>query len=187
MTAVYISIGVVLFFGLIYIILYNGLVSRRNKVEYAFGSLDAMLKQRYDLIPNLVATVQQYAQHERGVLEQITALRAKAVQTTDSNERAAIEKQLDGQMRQLMVSVESYPDLKANQNFIQLQGSLNECEAQIAAARRAYNAAVLEYNNGAEMFPSSIVAGMMNYPKKEMFAIPEEERQNVSVKNLFNS
>lgn len=170
------------------VILYNGLVGKKNQVENAFAGMDTMLKKRYDLIPNLVATVKQYAAHEEGTLSKVTELRAKALQGgLSSDERIALDNQISKAVGGIMVAVESYPDLKANENFLQLQRSLNEVEEQISASRRAYNASVTTYNNAIEMFPSNIMAGMMNYKRKAVFDIPETERANVDVGKLFGN
>jgi len=183
----YILLGVlallILFAG---IALYNSLVSKKNRIEYAFSSIDVMLKQRRDLIPNLVATAQQYMKHEESIFTKIAELR-NGIQTAadQSQERFNLEGQLGAALRQFSLNVENYPDLKANTNFIQLQRSLNEVEAQIAAARRTYNSAVFEYNNAIEMFPSSIVASSMGLQREQSFEIPELERANVDVSNLF--
>jgi len=183
-----IIVGVVLLLLIIFGI-YNGLVGKKNAVENAFGSIDTQLKKRYDLIPNLVSAVKQYMEHEKSTLENITALRAKAISgeqmTTD--QKVELDNQISKSMHGIMVAVENYPDLKANENFINLQKTLNEVESQISAARRSFNAAVTDYNNGVEMFPSNIMAGMMGYKRKHVFEITEAERQNVNVGNLFNS
>lgn len=172
---------------IIVIALYNNLVRKKNDVENAFGSMDAMLKKRYDLIPNLVETVKEYMKHEKNLLTEITELRAKAVTGEISNdERVELENKIVKSMAGIMVAVENYPDLKANQNFLQLQGAWNEVEEQISASRRAYNASVTTYNNGVETFPSNVMAGIMNYRRKAVFEIPEEERQNLNAKDLFN-
>lgn len=164
----------------------NGLIAKKNKVEYANGAVDAMFKQRYDLIPNLVASVKQYMQHESGVLERLVQLRSQAKQSNLSDEqRNNINKELDQAFRSFNITVESYPNLKASEQFSKLQASLNECEGQLAAARRTYNAAVMEYNNAIEMFPSSIFASQMKYVKKEMITSTEQERINPNVGNLF--
>ena len=170
------------------IVLYNSLVGKKNQVTNVFASIDALLKKRYDLIPNLVNTVKTYMQHERGLLTEITDARAKAVsgQLSD-NEKVDLDNKISRAMGGIMVAVENYPDLKANQNFMQLQGSLNEIEEQISAARRAYNAAVTDYNNAIEMFPTNFVASMLKYSKKNVFEISEKERQNVDVGKLFKS
>ena len=179
-----IVVGVVL---LSIALMYNGLVRKKNQVENVFASMDAMLKKRTDLIPNLVSTVQQYMQHERETLNELTEMRAKAVSgQLSADEKIALQNQFSQALGGIMVAVENYPDLKADQNFIHLQSSLNEVEEQISAARRAYNAAVTSYNNAIEMLPTNILASMMNYQRKNVFEISEAERQNVDVKGLFN-
>ncbi len=170
------------------VFIYNNLVGSRNSVENAFGSIDAMLKKRYDLIPNLVETVKVYMKHEKDTLTQVTELRAKAMSgTISTDEKVGLENQLSGMMRNVMVAVESYPDLKASEQFSMLQRSWNEAEEQISAARRNYNSAVTQYNNAIEKFPSNILAGMFNHKRKPVFEIPEAERQNVSAKSMFNN
>lgn len=169
------------------IVLYNTLVRKKNDAENAFASIDAMLKKRYDLIPNLVATVKSYMKHEKTLLTEITELRTKALSGEISNDdRVMLENKIAKGMSGIMVAVENYPDLKASQNFLQLQGAWNEVEEQISASRRAFNAAVTTYNNGVETFPSSIMAGIMHYKRRRLFEIPEEERQNVNATDLFN-
>ncbi len=181
-----IVIGIVAVLALVFILMYNSLVGRRNQADNAFASMDAMLKKRYDLIPNLVATVQQYAAHERELLTRVTELRAQAVAATPTpDQRMQLDSQLTQALRQIMAVAENYPDLKASQNFVQLQGSLNEVEEQISAARRAYNAAVTSYNNAVQMLPTSIIAGMFKFSPRPLFDIPEAERQNVDVAALF--
>lgn len=183
-----IAIGIAVFFLIFFIITYNGLVGKKNQVENAFASIDTLLKKRYDLIPNLVATVKQYAAHESNTLTEITDLRAKALSgNLSSDEQVEINNQISKAMGGIMVAVENYPELKANENFMQLQRSLNEIEEQISAARRAFNASVTDFNNAIEMFPSNMVAGMMSYRRRQLFEIPNEERENVNVGDLFNS
>ena len=169
-------------------LLYNSLISKRNQVKNVFASIDALLKKRYDLIPNLVAAVQEYMKHERGVLTQITEMRARAVSGTLSDE----EKLKTGQevsklLAGIRVAVENYPDLKANQNFLQLQGSINEVEEQISAARRAYNAAVTEYHNALEMFPTNLLASLGQFQRVQWFEAAPEERAAADVKGLFKA
>ena len=167
--------------------MYNSLVGKKNAVEKAFGSIDVMCKKRYDLIPNLVATVKQYASHEAGTLEKVTALRNEAASgNLSSDEAVQLNNQLTHALSGLMVKVEAYPDLKANENFLQLQRSLNETEEQLSAARRAFNSAVTDFNNAVEMFPTNIMAGMMNYKRRQLFEAAEQERENVDVGQLFN-
>ncbi|HKL72533.1 MAG TPA: LemA family protein [Marinilabiliaceae bacterium] len=179
---------IVLFIALIAIVLYNGLIRKKNEVDNAFGGIDVQLKKRYDLIPNLVATVQQYATHEKELLQKVTELRAQTLSgKLSNNEKVVLDNQMSGALRNLMVSVENYPDLKANENFLNLQRSLNEVESQISAARRAYNAAVTSFNNGIETFPGNLMAGMMGLSRKQVFETPVTERENVNVKNLFNA
>ena len=179
---------ILLIVGIILIVLYNSLIRRKNAVANAFGALDAMMKKRYDLLPNLVETVKQYMNYERDTLTKVTEMRTKAVNPNiPPDEKIQLENQIGSAMRNIMVQVENYPDLKANQNFLQLQGSWNEIEEQISAARRAYNAAVTDYNNGVEQFPTSIFANMMNFTPKTVLEIPEQERKNISAKDLFKS
>jgi len=179
---------IVLIVGVILIVLYNSLIRRKNAVANAYGAIDAMLKKRYDLIPNLVETVKQYMNYERDTLTKITELRTKAINPNiPPEEKIQLENQINSAMRNIMVQVENYPDLKANQNFLQLQASWNEIEEQISAARRAYNAAVTDYNNAVQQFPTNIFAGMMNFQPKTVLEIPEEERKNISAKDLFKS
>ena len=169
------------------VMFYNTLISKKNQVENVFASIDAILKKRYDLIPNLVATVQQYMNHEKETLTKITELRAKAISgKLSTDETIEVDNQVSKTLGGIMVAVENYPDLKANTNFLQLQGSLNEVEEQLSAARRAYNAVVTSYNNSVEMFPTNLVARSMNFTRKKVFEIAEGERKNIDVGNLFN-
>lgn len=187
-TGLIITIAVIAVLLIAIIGLYNKLISRKNTVEYANGSVDAMYKQRFDLIPNLVAAVKQYMQHESGLLQKLTELRATG--NTNPNltaqERNNLDQRFEQAIKAFNITVENYPDLKASEQFSRLQASLNECEAQLAAARRTYNAAVMDYNNALEMFPSNIMANMMNYKRKEMITIPQSERTNPNVNDLFN-
>lgn len=184
MTTPIIIVGVV---ALLFVVMYNSLIGKKNNVENAFGSVDVMLKKRYDLIPNLVETVKQYMTHEKETLTKITELRTRAMSGgMSSDDKVSLENQLTKAIGGIMVAVENYPDLKASDNFDMLQRSWNEAEEQISAARRSYNAAVTTYNNGVEMFPTNIISNMLNYSRKEVFEIPETERQNISAKSLFN-
>lgn len=179
---------IVLLIGLFAILLYNGLIRKKNEVDNAFGGIDVQLKKRYDVIPNLVATVQQYATHEKELLQKVTELRTQALSgNLSNNEKVVLDNEMSGALRNLMVSVENYPNLKANENFLNLQRNLNEVESQISAARRAYNAAVTNFNNGIETFPGNLMAGMMGLSRKVVFEIPDTERENVNVKDLFNA
>ena len=172
---------------LVIIALYNSLVRRKNDVENAFASIDAMLKKRYDLIPNLVETVKSYMKHEKKLLSELTELRAKAISTEISeNERVVIDSKILKGISGLMVAIENYPDLKASENFLQLQGAINEVEEQISASRRAFSAAVTIYNNKVETFPSNILAVILGYKRRALFEIPDTERQYLNTQQLFN-
>ncbi|MFH1498532.1 MAG: LemA family protein [Verrucomicrobiota bacterium] len=172
--------------ALIGFVLYNSLVGKKNQVENAFASIDVYLKKRYDLIPNLVATVKQYAEHEAGTLAKVTEMRARAVSgSAGTDEKVALNNELSAGLGRLMVAVEAYPELKANENFNQLQRTLNEIEEQLSAARRAFNASVTDFNNAVEMFPTNLLAGMMGYTRRTLLVTPEAERANVNVADLF--
>jgi len=180
---------VVIFLGLaVSIILYNNLVNKKNRILNSFAGIDVLLKKRYDLIPNLVSSVKQYMKHEQGVLAQITELRTRALGGDLSDaETIEVDRQITGALKGLMIAVENYPELKASENFLQLQASLNEVEEQISAARRAYNATVLEYNNAVEMIPTNLMAGLMRYKKKNFFEIAEAEKPSVNVQTMFGN
>ncbi len=163
--------------SLISLFMYNGLIRKKNQVEYAFSSIDVMLKKRYDLIPNLVNTVKKYMTFEKETLENIVALRNQAMnEKPEDRKRFAVENQITQALGQISIQFENYPDLKSSANFLQLQASLNEVEEQISAARRAYNASIFDYNNSIEMFPTSLIAGWMGYKRKASFEIDEIER-----------
>ncbi len=179
---------IVLVIFLIGLSIYNGLIRKKNNVKNTMSTIDVMLKKRHDLIPNLVQSVKKYMEHERGTLTDIVKLRSQIIEDKDLSDadRMKLESQLSSRLSGLKINVENYPDLKANENFIQLQESLNEVEAQLSAARRTYNASVLEYNNALEVFPSSIFAKNMNLKPASFIEIPKEERETPSVKDLFN-
>jgi LemA protein len=170
------------------IILSNTLTYRRNQADNAFASVDAYLKKRFDLIPNLVAAVQQYMGHEKSVLTEITALRSEAMRSGLSGEEVIdINNRMNRALRTVNVAMENYPDLKSNTNILQLQASLNEVEEQLSAARRTYNAAVLSFNNGVQLFPSNLVAAIRGLTTRSYLETPDPERNNVDVRGLFNS
>jgi len=171
---------------LIIVLMYNGLIRKKNEVDNAFGGMDVQLKKRYDLIPNLVATVKQYASHEKDLLEKVTQLRSKVTDgQMSTDEKVALDNEISQTIGGIMVAVENYPDLKASENFLNLQRTLNEVESQISASRRAFNATITDYNNAIESFPKNIMAGIMSLERKEVFVIQEVERQNVDVSKLF--
>ena len=170
------------------VMFYNSLVGKKNQVANVFGTVDAMLQKRYDLIPKLIAAVKAYMTHERGLLEEVTKLRAQAMSGgLSDNEKVEIDNKLSKVLGGIMVAVENYPNLRASENFLQLQGAMNEVEEQISAARRAYNAAVTDYNNAVEMFPTNVVAKMMGYKTKKVFETSEEHRRDVDAAKLFQS
>jgi LemA protein len=177
--------GVAGFLVLVLILIYNRLVGRKNQVENASGSVDAMLKKRFDLIPSLVATVKQYAAHENEVLTKLTELRSRAGQPRGPDENVALDRELTTALGRVLVIAESYPALQANQNFQQLQRALTEIEEQLSASRRTFNAAVTDYNDAVEMFPSNVIAGMIGYKRRQVFEIVEAERQRPDVAALF--
>jgi LemA protein len=183
MCALVVVLGIVVLVPLLVVVsIFNGLIGRKNQVDSVLATVDVMLKKRYDLIPNLVETVKGYAAHERGVLEEISRLREQAVQPDVTlADKVAIDTKLSRMLGGLMARVEAYPQLKASDNFMHLQRTLTEMEEQISAARRAFNAAVLEYNNAVQMFPSNIVAGMMGYTAKNFFEIDAEQRGRIEV------
>jgi len=160
------------------VVIFNALVGRRNQVRNVFASLDAMLKKRWDLLPNLVSAVKGYMAHERELLEQVTLARRRVEkQAMATNESVVTDNLVTEAVGRFFATVERYPELKASDNVLHLQRALTELEEQISAARRAYNAAVNDYNNAVEMFPTSLVARMMRYAPMDYFAIPEAERQ----------
>lgn len=173
--------------ALFFISAYNTLVRKKNNIDNAFGSIDAMLKKRFDLIPNLVATVQQYAKHEEATFTKITELRSKNYENLSNSEKAEFDQSFTAASRSFFMVAENYPQLRASENFMQLQRSLNETEEQLSAARRTYNACVTDYNNSVMTFPSNIIANKFGFTQKEVLAIPEAERVNPDVKKLFQS
>jgi LemA protein len=162
---------------------FNRLVTLRNRIKNAWAQIDVQLKRRYDLIPNLVETVKGYATHERETLENVTAARTRAVGAGTVQEQGAAETQLTGALKTLFAVAESYPDLKANQNFLMLQEELAGTEGKIAYARQFYNDNVMQYNILREQFPTNIIAGSFGFGAEEMFEIElPEQREAVQVK-----
>jgi LemA protein len=171
MVAGLILLAIVVLLGFLLIGAYNRLVALRQNVGEAFADIDVQLKQRQDLIPNLVETVKGYAAHERGTLDEVTAARTAAVSAGNVEARAQAESALTGALGRLMAVAESYPDLKANQNFLQLQGELADLENKIAAARRFFNNAVGEYNASIQRFPAVLIAGAAGFQAREFFDV----------------
>lgn len=174
-------IGAVLLI-LVFIIagMYNNLVRLRNNRENAFANIDVQLQQRYDLIPNLVSTVKGYAAHEKETLENITKARSAYSSATNINDKIQADQQMTQALANLKVTVEAYPDLKANENFLSLQTELSDIENKLAAVRRFFNSATREYNNAVEVFPANIFAGMFGFRREPMYEISASERATVS-------
>jgi len=186
-TSTIIMIAAAVLAVIVVVLLFNTMVGRKNRVQFAFAGIDTMLKKRFDLIPNLFSAVERYMKHERETLTELTTLRARAVAGgMATNDLVKMDNQLTSALRSVFAMAENYPQLRASDNFLQLQGALNETEEQIAASRRAYNAAVTDYNNGCGMFPLNIVANMMGYRVMVWFEISDVERRNVSVKELWS-
>jgi LemA protein len=176
-----IVIGVIVLFAIWIMTVYNGLVAMRQRVNQAFSDIDVQTKQRHDLIPNLVETVKGYAGHERGTLEAVVQARnaAMTAQAGGVVAQAAAENVLSGALRQLFALSESYPDLKASQNFQQLQTELSDIENKIAAARRFFNNAVQEYNTGIQQFPAVLLAPTLGFTPKDFFDVGVEQRKEL--------
>lgn len=176
MSATWIIVIVVVVIAVLFIAIYNRLVALRQTYKNAFADIDVQLKQRHDLVPNLVETVKGYAAHESGVLQKVTEARASAMRASSVQERGKAEGMLTAALGQLFAVAESYPQLKANENFRQLQSELEELENKIAAARRFFNNAVAEYNTHIEQFPAVLLAGPLGFGHAEMFALEGAER-----------
>jgi len=165
--------------------LYNSLVARKNQIENAEGSLNACLKQRADLIPNLVEIAKQFMDHEEKTLAKIIELRNQANSCHDLSSSIQIDQKLNQEIKKFMVNVEQYPQLLSNNNFIKIQEALIDVENNISAARRFYNTAIVQYNQALEMFPTNIMASFMKLMPKEIYSIPESEKESPNIKKLF--
>lgn len=179
MLTVWVIVGIIIILLIVFWATYNGLVRFRNEVKNAWAQIDVQLKRRYDLIPNLVETVKGYMQHERGTLEAVTKARNVAQQSASAGagERGKAEGELSSALARLMVVVERYPDLKANQNFLALQEELTSTENKISFSRQYYNDSVLKYNNQTQMFPSNLIAGMTGFKASEFFEVTVAEEK----------
>jgi LemA protein len=173
---------VVIGLGLILVMMYNRLVALRQTCNQAWGDIDVQLKQRHDLVPNLVETVKGYASHEQETLENVIKARQTAIDASSVQDLAGAENMLSGALRQLFALSESYPDLKANENFLSLQNELADLENKIAAARRFFNNATGEYNTATEQFPAVLIANMFGFSQREFFEAGEAERGAPKVK-----
>lgn len=176
-----IGIAVVLFIVVLYfVVTYNGFIKLQNYVTESFSQIDVQLKRRYDLVPNLVNTVKGYAKHEQGTLEKVINARNKLL-SGSPQERIDADTELQGALKSIFSLKEAYPDLKANENFIKLQDTLEETENKIAYARQLYNSTVTAFNIKVESIPSNIVAAICGFKRKETIDIPETERENIKV------
>lgn len=176
-TTGWIIVGVIVVVVIWVISVYNSLVAMRQRVNQAFADVDVQLKQRHDLIPNLVETVKGYAAHERGTLEAVVQARNAALAAPGVDQKVAAENMLTGALRQLFALSESYPDLKANQNFQQLQADLSDIENKLAASRRFFNNAVQEYNTGIEQFPAALFAATFGFTHRTFFDLGDARPQ----------
>ncbi|HEX5008733.1 MAG TPA: LemA family protein [Hyphomonadaceae bacterium] len=181
MLPVYIVLGVVALIVIIFIAIYNGLVSKRQQVNEAFSGIDVQLKLRRELVPNLVETVKGYAAHEKSTLDAVIAARNAAATAQGPAAMGAAEGALSGALGKMFALAESYPDLKASSNFIQLQTELSSIEDKVAASRRFYNSAVGEYNTAIQQFPASMIAGGAGFTQREFFDVGEAERAQLNV------
>ncbi len=172
---------VVVAIGLWIVVVYNGLIRLRNRTDEAWSDIDVQLKRRYDLIPNLINAVKGYATHEKELFEKITQARTVAMGAQTPAEKEGAENMLSGTLKSLFAVAENYPDLKANQNFLELQRELSDTENKIQASRRFYNGNVRDFNTKIEVFPNNIIAGMLNFAKREFFEAEDGEKENVKV------
>jgi len=181
-------VGLLIFLGILVVIafvligMYNGLVQLRTRADSSWSDIDVQLKRRHDLIPNLVETVKGYAAHEKGTFEDIAKYRSMAMQATAPADKAAAENQLTGALKTLFAVSEAYPQLKASEEFTQLQGSLNQTEDSIQNSRRYYNAVVRDLNTKIQSFPTNVLAGMFGFQQRQYFEAAATDREPVAVK-----
>jgi LemA protein len=178
----WIILGIVVVLGFVLVGMYNQLVQLRVRTDSAWSDIDVQLKRRHDLIPNLVETVKGYAAHEKGTFENIAKYRSLAMQATTPADKAEAENQLTGALKSLLAVAENYPDLKANQEFMQLQASLSQLEDSIQNARRYYNAVIRDLNTKIQSFPTNILAGLFGFQQRQFFEAAAGDREPVAVK-----
>ena len=179
---IYIIITIIVLILIYFGVVYNSFVKLSNTVKEAFSTMDVYLKKRWDLIPNIVETVKEYAKHEKSTLKEIVELRNSTYDNMSTNEKVDVNNKLSQGINKLMAIVEAYPDLRANESFKDLSQQLTKVEDDIANSRKYYNGAVRIFNNKVQMFPSNIVAGMLGFKEQKMFEANEIERENVKVK-----
>ena len=182
MEITYIIIGVIVLLALWVLFTYNGLVTLRNRVREAWSQIDVQLKRRSSLIPNLVEAVKGYVKHEKGVLEEVTKARTSLMNAKNPHEAADADNMLTGALKSLFAVAEAYPDLKASENFKQLQEELSDTETKVAASRQFYNTNVLDINNSLETIPSAWVGSMFGFQKEDFFKASEDEKKDIEVK-----
>ena len=194
MNILFVILGILAALILWAIVAYNGFIRLRNRVDEGWADIDVQLKRRYDLIPNLIETVKGYAQHESEVLENVVAARSRATQTTidpsnmthaQMQQAANAQQGLSSALSRLLAIAENYPDLKANENFLELQRELTDTEDKIQAARRFYNGLVRDFNTASQVFPGSIIAGAFNFTQREFFELDEASEEKEPVKVSF--
>ncbi|MBN2488457.1 MAG: LemA family protein [Methanosarcinaceae archaeon] len=173
----FLVIIIIVILGLLFVVIYNNLIRQRNRVENAWAQIEVQLKRRHDLIPNIVETVKGYAKHEKTVFENVTKARAAVMSAESVKDKAGASNFLSSTLKSLFAVAENYPELKANQNFLQLQQELSETEDKIAYTRQFYNDTAMRYNISIQTIPTNIVAGLMNFHKKELFEAPSTERE----------
>jgi len=181
---IYILIGIIIVLLIYIFVLYNSFVKLDNKANEAFSTMDVYLKKRWDLIPNIVEVVKGYSKHEKNTLEELVSLRNKTYDNMTNNEKIKTNESISNDISKIMVLAESYPELKASENFINLSKNLTKVEDEIANSRKYYNAVVRMFNNKVSMFPSNICAKIFGYKEKDMFEANSNERENVSI-NLW--
>lgn len=177
----WILLGIIVLLAIWAVAIYNGLIRLKNRVDEAWSDIDVQLKRRYDLIPNLVNTVKGYAAHEKEVFEKVTEARTRAMGAQSTIDKAQAENMLSQTLKSLFAVAENYPDLKANQNFLELQRELTDTEDKIQAARRFYNGNVRDFNTKIQVFPNNIFAGMLSFSARDFFEAAEGEKEPVKV------
>ena len=183
-TTLLIVLGVIIVFIAVIIVMYNGLIRLKNRVDEAWSDIDVQLKRRYDLIPNLIETVKGYAAHEKETFEKVVQARSAAMsaqESGDTKKQAEAENMLSGTLKSIFALSENYPDLKANQNFLELQQELSDTENKIMASRRFYNSNVRDFNTKIQIFPNNMIAGFLNFKEYDFFELDEEEKEPVKV------
>ena len=179
--AMWVLLGIIVVLVIWAVAVYNGLIRRKNRVDEAWADIDVQLKRRYDLIPNLVNTVKGYASHEKEVFEKVTEARTRAMGAQSAADKAQAENALSQTLKSLFAVAEAYPDLKANQNFLELQRELTDTEDKIQASRRFYNGNVRDFNTKIQVFPNNVFAGMLGFSAREFFEAAEGEKEPVKV------